>query len=1369
MKKKVISVVLAAIMMLTLLPTVTVFAAENLIKNGSFEDYMTDKKSGTYFHKDSTLNSYWGGGVSGWEIVGNKYLELHVSPITFIEGNYRASGSDGGKVNAELNVDICAPATISQTFNTTPGDVLTVSFALAARKGFPCDMSVSMGKPGSQTKVATYTESSLDWKYKSFDYTVPAGQTSTKISFSSNNGNKYSAGNDLDDVKVVVKTPVGPTVTTGNATNITSNTAVIASNTYTGGSGVSTVGVQFGTNSNLSGGQMVPGTLTSPFNVNLANLSANTNYYYRAYAYANGQYYYGSIKSFCTTQAPAPTVTTGTAGSITSNSAVISNNTYANAPYVSYTGIQYGTNANLSGAPMVYGSLTTPFSVNLANLNGNTTYYYRAFIYTNGQFYYGSTKDFCTSQVQAPKVVTGTAGSITNNSAVISNNTYAGANYVSYAGVQYSTNSSMASAAAVYTSTSTPFSADLVNLTGNTNYYYRAFIYTNGQYYYGDIKTFCTSQIQAPTVVTGTAVNITTSSATISNNTYSGAGYVSYAGIQYATNPTLANAYATYGSTSNPFSIDIANLTANTTYYYRAFIYSNGQYYYGETKNFATTPGQQVKVVTGTAGSITASSATISNNTYSGTSYVSYAGVQYGTDAALAGANAAYSSTSTPFSADLANLSANTTYYYRAFIYTNGQYVYGDIKNFKTSPGQTVCVYTGTAEGITANSARISNNTYTGASYVSYTGIQYGTNSSLTGATPIYGSIANPFSVDIANLSQGTTYYYRAFIYTSGQYVYGDIKSFTTLQGVTPTVVSGVAGSLTPNSAVISNNTYTGMGATPSNVGVQYSESPSGDGLQTVYGSVGSPFSTNLTNLKPDTTYYYRAFVLSGGNYYFGEIKSFKTPAGTTCTVVTGTAGSITKNSAVVTNNSFTGITNASSVGVEYGTNSSLSGALTSYAFVGSPFSANISGLSDNTTYYYRAVVDVNGQKYYGAIKNFKTLDGGSGTCTVISGTATNVQPNSATIADSSYTNPGGTVYYVGVQYGTNSNLDGAQAAYGTPGTPFSVNLNGLTADKTYYYRAFIYVNGQYIYGDIKSFTTGKGGTVCTVSTGSASIIGTNDAMVVGNTYSAPYGTASYCGVQCSTNYDMTGYQLSFCDSANPFQVRLTNLQPNQTYYYRAWIFINNDYVMGDIKSFKTQSGGANDPQVYGGNAVYITSNSATIQNNSYSGDKPVTSVGVYLADNAGVTNPQTFTAAVSSPFSVNLSNLTPGATYYYQAFVKTSDGMTYVSSDVKNFTTLTGPGQNVEVNTKSASDITKNSAKLGASYNANQAVNLVGFDFADNPSFSNQTWYTAVVSSPYYSTATNLQSGKTYYYRGFIRTADGEYHFGDVLSFTTY
>ena len=108
---------------------------------------------------------------------------------------------------------------------------------------------------------------------------------------------------------VVPFTEVSVAVQTGDASDIKATSAVITGNSYVAkGATVTGAGIMWLKSGDMSNGIVAAAGITSPFNVELKNLSPGTKYFYQAYVnttVGGNKQYLGEIKSFTTINAPA--------------------------------------------------------------------------------------------------------------------------------------------------------------------------------------------------------------------------------------------------------------------------------------------------------------------------------------------------------------------------------------------------------------------------------------------------------------------------------------------------------------------------------------------------------------------------------------------------------------------------------------------------------------------------------------------------------------------------------------------------------------------------------------------------------------------------------------------------------------------------------------------------------------------------------------------------------------------------------------------------------------------------------------------------------------------------------------------------------
>jgi len=122
------------------------------------------------------------------------------------------------------------------------------------------------------------------------------------------------------------------------------------------------------------------------------------------------------------------------------------------------------------------------------------------------------------------------------------------------------------------------------------------------------------------------------------------------------------------------------------------------------------------------------------------------------------------------------DLDANTTYYYRPYLFMNGTRELGDELSFTTAD------YSITVD------VRVDGNDviFSGYADIDEGGILYSTDPQLSVSNYIgkLNSINGEYSYTLTNLDESTTYYYCTYYFTSDGCVYGDIRSFTTGKNV---------------------------------------------------------------------------------------------------------------------------------------------------------------------------------------------------------------------------------------------------------------------------------------------------------------------------------------------------------------------------------------------------------------------------------------------------------------------------------------------------------------------------------------------------------------------------------------------------------
>jgi photosystem II stability/assembly factor-like uncharacterized protein len=227
----------------------------------------------------------------------------------------------------------------------------------------------------------------------------------------------------------------------------------------------------------------------------------------------------------------------------------------------------------------------------------------------------------------------------------------------------------------------------------------------------------------------------------------------------------------------------------------------------------------------------------------------------------------------------LANLSPGTRYYYRAYAFNSTDTAYGNILEFTT---KTIDISTSEANGITASSAVLGGTVNSeGGSTLLERGICYSTT-----PLPTVLNIKSPsgtglgsFQVSLQNLLPDTRYFYRAYAYNALDTAYGGHKEFTT-DPLYPRVQT--ISLTTPTTSNIScSSRVTSAGASPIIArGVCWAETagPTVNNSKTSDGAAVGDFTSFVTGLRQNTTYFIRSYATNTQGTSYGNEMTFTTP-----------------------------------------------------------------------------------------------------------------------------------------------------------------------------------------------------------------------------------------------------------------------------------------------------------------------------------------------------------------------------------------------------------------------------------------------------------------------------------------------------------
>ena len=237
------------------------------------------------------------------------------------------------------------------------------------------------------------------------------------------------------------------------------------------------------------------------------------------------------------------------------------------------------------------------------------------------------------------------------------------------------------------------------------------------------------------------------------------------------------------------------------------------------------------------------------------------------------------------------------------------------------------------------------------------------------------GSGTGNSTYNMTGLTSGTQYYVRAYATNSVGTAYGNELSFTTTSP--PTVTTNNVTNIAPNSATCGGNvTAEGSGLVTAR-GVCWSTNPSPiiSNSHTNDGTGTGSFTSNITGLEQGTSYYVRAYATNSEGTAYGEEMYFTTTRW--LDVTTNNVTCITQTSATcggyITAYNGTAVTDRGVCWSITSQTPTVSDSHTSSGTGSGSFTCNLTGLTQNTTYYVRAYATCSGGTVYGETKQFTT------------------------------------------------------------------------------------------------------------------------------------------------------------------------------------------------------------------------------------------------------------------------------------------------------------------------------------------------------------------------------------------------------------
>jgi len=530
------------------------------------------------------------------------------------------------------------------------------------------------------------------------------------------------------------------------------------------------------------------------------------------------------------------------------------------------------------------------------------------------------------------------------------------------------------------------FQENIESLIPNKTYYVRAYIQNGDIVIYSNEINIQTLDAR-PVVTTSDVINIQANRAESGGNVeaYAALFPITQRGICWAktSNPTIADSLTLNETGNGAFLSEMKNLEIGINYHVKAFAINSEGISYGEEKSFSTLDGIP-DITTDSIKNITATSATFYGNLIENDGLeILEKGFCWSTNTNPTIENnfqVVTGNTLGSFNKDITGLAVNTTYYVKTYLKNTKGTFYGNQLSFITDDGLPT-ISTTAISNITAISAESGGNiTNNGGFAITARGVCWSTisNPTISDNHTTNGSGTGNFTSDFTNLEVSTTYYVRAYGTNINGTVYGNQLYFITENGI-PTLTTSSISIITAIAATSGGNINDDGGSAITSRGVCWSTTinPTTSNDKTIDASGTGVYTSSLTSLSINTTYYVRAYATNAAGTNYGNQQSFITDDG----IITLTTNNITGITATTAtcggNNIDDGGLPITARGICWSitTEPTVANTHTIDGTEAGNFTSSLTGLTEWTTYYVRAyATNANGTAYGNEI-NFLAYD----------------------------------------------------------------------------------------------------------------------------------------------------------------------------------------------------------------------------------------------------------------------------------------------------------------------------------------------------------------------------------------------------------
>jgi hypothetical protein len=1144
--------------------------------------------------------------------------------------------------------------------------------------------------------------------------------------------------------------PAPPTTVTNPATNIEQTIVTLNGEVIIGSMPITQQGFEW----RLAGANTWTTVLITSnetaITYNLTGLTPITDYEYRTFVSTTSESVYGTIQNFTTLAIVPPTIITTAATSITQTIATINASIILGSEIITDQGFEWRLSGestwNIIPSTLVSGTITN----NLTGLVASTDYEYRAYATTESGTIYGSVESFTTLAIVPPILITGDAIAVAQTIEILNGSITFGSESITDQGFEWRE---------LGETIWMPISVALVNnnmihnltgLTANTDYEFRAYAITESATTYGSVIAFRTLAMDPPIVTTMPATLLSQTSATLNGSAIEVMAPILSQGFEWR---ELGEAsWTTVSTTINNDNLAqiLTGLTAYTEYEFRAYAITSEGTTYGAIQSFRTLPILPT-VVTNPATAITQIIATLNGSVAVGSETISLVGFEWRKQGISTWTTVELADYALVY--NLSGIVASTNYEFRAFAITESGTTYGSIEIFTTLAIVPPIVVTNVSTMVGQTVATLNGTITLGSEAILSQGFEWKLASATAWTQISSTSVENVITHNLTGLTPNRQYEVRSFAVTESGTAYGSIETFTTLV-IPQTVETNSATYITETNAILNANISAGSELITAQ-GFEWRTASSSTWIIVTTPIIGNTITYSLTGLTPYVDYEFRAYATTASGTIYGQINSFTTLAIPTI-VETNTATLIGQTQATLNGTITLGSKTVSSQGFEWKLASASNWTIVNKSLTGNSVSHNLTGLTANTAYEYRAFAINEDGTIYGAIQNFTTL---LIPPTVATNTATLVAQTTATL-NGQVTIGSEVIIAQGFEIKLSSSSTWTPLTSTLNGSTMSLNVTGLSQNSAYQYRAYATTLSGTVYGTSQSFTT-LAIIPPTVVTNAASAI-TQTTAVLNGTITEGSSEITIQGFEWKLSSSSTWTALTSTLNGNVITNNLLGLSPNTAYQYRAYAVTPEGTVYGATQNFTTLA--ILPPNVVTNAASAITQYTATMNGTVTIGSELLTSQGFEYKLASNSTWIQLIINPSGNAITYNLSGLFPDTIYHYRAFATTASGTVYGTT--QNIITLAIIPPAVVSNAATA--ITQTTATISGTITlGSETLTTQGFEWA----LANSSTWNIITESlngnSITRNLTNLAPNTGYKFRAYAETPSGKVY-GTTLNFTT-